>query len=116
MPFLRLDTTERLDDSAKRALCSALSRALSEVTGKPEQYVMVAVSDGLAMCHQGAPGPTAFVEVRAIGGLSPDVNATLSKRLCATLSETLGVPGARVFLNFTSVEGSNWGHNGSVFG
>ena len=67
MPFIRLETTERLPADQKASLCAALSRLCSDTIGKPEGYVMAAVHDQVAMIHAGAPGPAAFVEVRSIG-------------------------------------------------
>jgi len=61
MPLIKLDTTERLSDEAKKTLCTKLSRICAETIGKPETYVMVAVADGLAMLHAGKPGPAATI-------------------------------------------------------
>jgi len=67
------------------------------------------------MVHAGADGPTAFVDVRSIGGLSAKVNRALAARVCQLLGE-VGIPGGRVYLNFTDVPASHWGHDGSTFG
>ncbi|MGC4119385.1 MAG: phenylpyruvate tautomerase MIF-related protein [Myxococcales bacterium] len=116
MPLIKLDTTESLSDDAKKVLCTRLSRLCAETTGKPETYVMVVVTDGVAMLHAGKPGPAAFVDVRAIGGLNGTVNGALAEKVCKALLEIAKVPGDRVYLNFTSLEAANWGHDGSTFG
>jgi phenylpyruvate tautomerase PptA (4-oxalocrotonate tautomerase family) len=64
----------------------------------------------------GNPGAAAFVDVRSIGGLTNNVNRKLSQQVCKLLNDSLGVPENRVYLNFTEVEASNWGWNGSTFG
>jgi phenylpyruvate tautomerase len=115
MPLLKLDTTQRLSDPDKRALCARLSRICAETLGKPEAYVMVVVADGVAMLHGGEPGPAAFADVRSIGGLSGKVNAALSERICKALHELAHVPADRVYLNFVSMEASSWGHDGATF-
>jgi phenylpyruvate tautomerase len=69
-----------------------------------------------ARLKSGNPGDAAFVDVRSIGGLTGDVNRTLSQRICKLLNDSLGVPENRVYLNFTDVQASNWGWNGSTFG
>jgi phenylpyruvate tautomerase PptA (4-oxalocrotonate tautomerase family) len=115
MPLIRLETTARLDELEQRSLCAKLSRIAAEVIGKPEQYVQAVVADGVAMLHGGTEGPAAFVDVRSIGGLDAKVNRTLAARICGLLG-AIGIPGERVYLNFTDVSASSWGHDGATFG
>jgi phenylpyruvate tautomerase PptA (4-oxalocrotonate tautomerase family) len=93
----------------------ALSRIVAEAIGKPEDYVMVTVSQA-AILMSGKPGEAAFVDLRSIGGFSHDVNRQLSQKLCRLLHESLGVPESRIYLNFTEVAASNWGWKGATFG
>jgi phenylpyruvate tautomerase len=92
-----------------------LSKAVAETIGKPEQYVLVTINPAV-MLLSGKPGNAAFADVRSIGGLSGDVNRLLAQRVCALLSDALGIPPDRVYLNFTDVKAANWGWNGSTFG
>jgi phenylpyruvate tautomerase PptA (4-oxalocrotonate tautomerase family) len=115
MPLLKLETTVALADDKRQALLASLSKTLAEVTGKPEQYVMITANQ-VAMQMAGKPGDAAFVDVRGIGGLSGEVNRRLSQQLCRLLNETLGVPPNRIYLNFTEFEASNWGWQGNTFG
>jgi phenylpyruvate tautomerase PptA (4-oxalocrotonate tautomerase family) len=96
-------------------LLAALSRIVAETVGKPEDYVMVTVSQA-AMLMSGKPGEAAFVDLRSIGGLSHEVNRQLSQKLCRLLNESLEVPQSRIYLNFTEVAASNWGWKGATFG
>ena len=116
MPLLKLETTVALSDEDKRkSLLAALSKAVAGAIGKPEQYVMVSISHpDIAM--SGKPGNAAFVDIRSIGGLSGDVNRKLSQQVCKLLTDSLGTPPERVYLNFTDMEAGNWGWNGSTFG
>src|ERR1035441_10365965 len=115
MPLLKLETTVVLSEDNRKALLASLSKAVAETIGKPEQYVMVTVGQA-AMLMFGNPGAAAFVDVRSIGGLTNDVNRKLSQNLCKLLNDSLGVPKDRIYVNFTDVEASNWGWNGSTFG
>jgi phenylpyruvate tautomerase PptA (4-oxalocrotonate tautomerase family) len=92
-----------------------LSKTVAETIGKPEQYVMVSASQA-AMQMSGNPGDAAFVDVRSIGGLTHDVNRKLSQKVCKLLNDSIGVPPNRIYLNFSDVEASHWGWNGSTFG
>jgi phenylpyruvate tautomerase len=116
MPLIKLETTETLTAAGRRGLCEKLSKLCAAEIGKPEQYVQALVVDGVAMLHGGVAGPAAFVDVRSIGGLSAKVCQALAAQVCALLDRDLGVPGARVYLNFTEVAAAKWGHDGSTFG
>ncbi len=115
MPLLKLETTVVLPEERRKALLAALSRLVAETIGKPEQYVMVAVSQA-AIQMSGSAGEAAFVDVRSIGGLGGEVNRRLSQKVCSLLNESLGVPPNRVYLNFTDVPAADWGWKGNTFG
>ena len=115
MPLLKLETSAALPEDKRKALLAALSKAVAETIGKPEQYVMVTAGQA-AMVMSGKPGDGAFVDLRSIGGLSDAVNRKLSQQVCKLLKDSLGISPDRVYLNFTDVDAGNWGWNGSTFG
>src|SRR5208282_347171 len=115
MPLLKLETTVVLPEAKRQALLASLSKIVAETIGKPQQYVMVAASQA-AMQMSGNPGDAAFVDVRSIGGLTHEVNRKLSQKVCQLLHDSLGIPPDRIYLNFTDVQASHWGWNGSTFG
>jgi phenylpyruvate tautomerase len=115
MPLLKLEATVALTDDKRKALLASLSKVMADTTGKPEEYVMITVTQ-TAILMSGKSGDAAFAEIRGIGGLSGDVNRQLSQKVCRLLNESLGVPPNRIYLNFTEVEAANWGWNGSTFG
>src|SRR6266446_9611336 len=114
MPLLKLETTVVLSEDKQKALLAALSKTVAETIGKPEQYVMVTLSQA-AMLMSGNQGKAAFVDLRSIGGLTDDVNRKLSQKICKLLNDALAVPENRVYLNFSDVAANNWGWNGSTF-
>lgn len=114
MPLLKLETTIVPAEDKRKALLASLSKLTADSIGKPEEYVMVTMSPA-AMLMSGKPGDAALVEVRSIGGLSPDVTRTLAQKICALLADSLGVPKNRIYLNFAEIEASNWGWSGSTF-
>jgi phenylpyruvate tautomerase len=115
MPLLKIETTVTLSEDKRKGLLASLSKLVAVTIGKPEQYVMVTSSQA-AMVMSGKPGDAAFVDIRSIGGLSSDVNRKLSQQVCKLLTDSLGIPTNRVYLNFTDIEAANWGWNGSTFG
>ena len=115
MPLLKLETTVALSEEQRRNLLGSLSKAVASAIGKPEQYVMVSLSQS-AMLMSGKGGEAAFVDIRSIGGLNGEVNRKLSQQICKLLKDALGIAPNRVYLNFTDVAAGNWGWNGSTFG
>ncbi len=115
MPLLKLETTVPLPEEKGKPLLTALSKAVAGTIGKPEQYVMVTVSQS-AMLMSGKSGDAAFVDIRSIGGLNGETNRKLSQQICKLLKDSLGIAPDRVYLNFTDAEAANWGWNGNTFG
>jgi phenylpyruvate tautomerase PptA (4-oxalocrotonate tautomerase family) len=115
MPLLKLETTVTLSEDKRKDLLASLSKAVAGTIGKPEQYVMVTISQA-AIVMSGKPGDAAFVDIRSIGGLSDEVNRKLSQQVCKLLFDFLGISADRVYLNFTDIDAGNWGWSGSTFG
>ncbi len=115
MPLLKLETTVPLPDDKGKPLLAALSKAVAGTIGKPEQYVMITVSQS-AILMSGKAGDAAFVDIRSIGGLNAETNRKLSQQICKLLKDSLGIAPDRVYLNFTDVEAGSWGWNGNTFG
>src|SRR6266478_5675768 len=115
MPLLKIETTVALSDDKRQALLGTLSKIVAETIGKPEQYVMVVINSA-SILMSGKPGDAAFVDVRSIGGLSDAVNRQLSDKICALLKQSHGIAAERIYLNFTDVDGANWGWKGNTFG
>jgi len=115
MPCLRVQVSAVAADEKKKAVLNVLSAVVSEILGKPEQYVMI-VMEQSAIMMSGSDAPAAFVDMRSIGKLNQKTNTQLTQRICAVFEEKLGIPAERVFLNFTDVAASNWGWNSRTFG
>jgi phenylpyruvate tautomerase PptA (4-oxalocrotonate tautomerase family) len=116
MPLLKLETNVVVTPTEQQPLLTSLSKIVAETTGKPEQYVMITLGPTCSILMSGKPDDAAFVDIRGIGGLSPDVNRRLSEKVCALLSQCLRIQPNRVYLNFTDIEAANWGWNGETFG
>ena len=115
MPLLKLEASVPIDKVKQERLIPALSRILSDVTGKPEAYSMVTLTE-TAGGMGGAIKPIAFADVRGIGGFTPKVNAEISKRIAELLKKELNINSENVYLTFTEVAATNWGWKGGTFG
>ena len=116
MPLIRVETSAHCDNASKDALAIALLKILAKTLAKPEAYTQALIIDGASISFGLKPGPAAFVMVKSIGGLSPELNASLSKAICAELESAIGVKSDRIYINFANVHGSDWGWNGNTFG
>jgi len=117
MPLIELDTScEVAEVSKKQALVAGLSRLAAEGAGKPEQYVMACVRDGVAMVMSGQAGPCALVTVKAVGGLNKSVNQGLASKITQMLQKELAIPPERVYITFEELDAGHWAWKGKTFG
>ncbi|NOQ93072.1 MAG: hypothetical protein GQ547_00375 [Methylophaga sp.] len=111
MPYLNIVTNQSIDDES--ALLKAASQTVSLSSGKPENYVMVAVEAKATMLMGGSDAPTAFLDYRALG--LPADRKAFSDALCTLITEQLGIAGDRIYISMTDSERQNWGWNHSTF-
>lgn len=69
-----------------------------------------------AMSFGGSPSPAAYVEVKNIGELSPDLARRVSATVTEVVAHGLGIPSDRIYIEMTEAEGERWGYGGSTFG
>ena len=58
-------------------IIKALSRAVAETVGKPEQWVMVSLTTDKPMCYSGTEAPCAYGELISIGAIGGEKNKTV---------------------------------------
>ncbi|MFN3077213.1 MAG: phenylpyruvate tautomerase MIF-related protein [Alphaproteobacteria bacterium] len=114
MPMLKIQTNVTLAAEAAEALLTEASRTVAGTLGKPENYVMVSLQQGLPMMFAGSSAPLAYLELKSIG-LADGQTSPASKALCALMDKALGVPPSRVYIEFANAPGRMWGYNGGTF-
>jgi len=112
MPYLHVHTNIEVADKA--AFLQRCSQTAAAALGKPESYVMVELSDNRPMLFGGSNAPLAFVKLASLG-LPSSKTAELSATLCGLLGDLLGVPAARIYIDFAAPERSMFGWNGGTF-
>lgn len=112
MPYIKIQTNAELTD--KQELLKNLSSVASEGIGKPETYIMTALSSLEAMTFGGSSKPAVFIECKSIG-LKEDQTARLSALLCSFCKDELNVPEDRIYIEFSSAKGIMWGWDGKTF-
>jgi phenylpyruvate tautomerase PptA (4-oxalocrotonate tautomerase family) len=114
MPLLKIQTNTPLDAGRKAALAASASRAVADMLGKPERYVMVSVEENPSMLFAGSDAPLAYLELKSIG-LPVAGGEACSAALAALLAEQLDLPAERVYIEFADVPPDRWGWNGGTF-
>mmetsp|Transcript_5799 Transcript_5799/g.15463 ORF Transcript_5799/g.15463 Transcript_5799/m.15463 type:complete len:116 (-) Transcript_5799:189-536(-) len=115
MPTFILHTNVALE--SKDEFLANLSTLLSEMLGKPLQYIMVGYQH-MPMMMGGSPDPCAFVYLASLGSFSNGgpKNKEYSKIVTEYISPRLNVPAQRVYIEFADPPRTHFGWNGSTFG
>ena len=116
MPLIKLQTSAQCSTEKKEEITLGLSRICAEGIGKPESFVASLFEESAATSFAGTICPVAFLEVKSIGGLTPEVNKKLSKAICEYMNDQLNIPPTHTYINFIDIPAANWGCNGSTFG
>jgi phenylpyruvate tautomerase PptA (4-oxalocrotonate tautomerase family) len=91
-----------------------LSALVAEQLGKPERYVMVAFAPQRPMLFANVGNPCAYLALKSIG-LPAAKTPALSATLCQLIEDELGIPKARIYIEFTDSERAMWGWDGKTF-
>ncbi len=113
MPYFSIETSKKIDIKETEKLMKKASRFLAEMMTKPERAIMVAIKPGTPLIFGGTDEPAAFVRIKALGldkGRCPE----FSGKVCGFLEKEIGVPGNRVFIEFTDIDGKCFGYNGNT--
>ena len=114
MPFIKIQTNQRLSESDARALASQASASVAGLLGKPEAYVMVSVESNTVMQFAGNDDPLAYLELKSIG-LPQSITASTSRALCDLIAKETGIAMNRIYIEFTDAPRHMWGWNGDTF-
>ncbi|WP_204102333.1 MULTISPECIES: phenylpyruvate tautomerase MIF-related protein [Spirulina sp. CCY15215] len=115
MPLIKVQSTESPDAEKVKILLKSLSEKLAQHLGKPESYVMTAFEGNVPMTFAGSPDRVCFLEIKSIGTMKPEQTKAMSQDFCHTISQDLGVPGDRIYIEFADAERHLWGWKGTTF-
>lgn len=114
MPYLSIQTNQPIPAAQHPALLQAASRAVADILGKPERYVMVALAPAVPMLFAGDDTPAAYLTLKSIG--LPEARcAELSASLCELVEAQLQIPPARTYIEFIDAPRGRWGWNSATF-
>ena len=111
MPLLSISTNKKIKN--EQDLLAKSSSFISSMLNKPENFVMVKLSDSLDMYFAGTNQPCCFIEIKSIGSLKP---SKISKSICEFFSNELQISTERIFILFQDVDSNMWAWNNKTFG
>lgn len=117
MPFVQVHTSASpIPEERARALLKQLSQSLAQNLRKPESYVMTSLVSNARMTFAGTDAPACCVEVKSIGGITPQTTKAMTREITALVGRELGLAPDRVFVVFADIPGHLWGYNGDTLG
>lgn len=114
MPLVSLTTNSPDIETRKAGVLERLSRAVADMLGKPERFVMVKIEHNRDMWFAGSDAPLAYVELKSIGLPGERVKA-FSAELCQLVADEISVFPDRIYIEFTDAPRHLWGWNSSTF-
>ncbi len=115
MPLLTLITNLDVAADEQIPLLSTLSTLVTQLLGKPQSYVMTILQDNQPMLMGGTEEPSAYLQLKSLG-LPEDSTTGFSAALCDTITEQLGIPANRIYIEFSNPPRHLWGWNRGTFG
>jgi phenylpyruvate tautomerase len=116
MPLLRIQISHpSVSESSSSALQAEGAEIISQEIGKSLDFVMVLVEAGVSASFGEKTSPVAYLEVKNVGELIPEVTSRLAQRLSALIEEELSIPKDRIYIEFQKSERHLWGWNGKTF-
>lgn len=113
MPFIRIETSEKITKEKQAALTRELGDAIELIKGKSERWLMLDFSGERAMAFSGDAGRCAMITVKLFGSASDGEYGALTERICRIAEKSLSLPRDRVYVQYEEV--SHWGWNGANF-
>lgn len=114
MPYLKIETNKSEDDSVIPGLLKKTSVFISNLLGKPEEYIMVSIENETGMMFGGSIKPAAYIELKSIG-LPREKCPMYAEKICEFMESELAIPPDRIYIDFCDLERKMFGWNKSTF-
>ncbi|KAM7526541.1 hypothetical protein LguiA_016443 [Lonicera macranthoides] len=108
MPCLYISTNVSLEGVDTDSIFSEATKAVAQIIGKPESFVMVLLKGAILISFGGNKEPAAFAEIVSMGGINSQVKKNLITTIGTILQNKLSIPRTRFFLKvFDTTIGRN---------
>ena len=118
MPLIIIKSSvSNLSTEVKELMHEQCQVALSSILQKSRDYVMSILEPELEMSFAGeSKAPVAYIEIKNVGILSPEVTSELTGEVSNIIEKNLGVCADRMYIEFQESQRHLWGYDGSTFG
>ncbi|KAI9154561.1 hypothetical protein LWI28_028103 [Acer negundo] len=108
MPCLYISTNVNLDAVDIDPVFSDATKAVADIIGKPEHFVMVVLKGSVPISFNGNKEPAAYAEIVSMGGINREVKRKLIATIGSVLQAKLSIPKTRFFLKvYDTTAGQN---------
>lgn len=114
MPMISTKTNVAISGEQELTLKSELGKAISILSGKSEQWLMLSLEDNCRLYFKGDNSkPIAYVEVKVFGKIDYSQSNKLTAKICEIFGNVLAIDASNVYIKYEEVD--MWGWNGSNF-
>ena len=114
MPYIKTTTSAKLTDSDKQILKDKLGELIALFPGKSEQWLMIAINDGVSMAFRGdMTTPCAMIEIDIFGAASKSTYDNVTRAVCEAVSEIIKVDADHIYVKYGECD--KWGYDGFNF-
>ena len=113
MPFIRIETSEKINEEAKEELTRRLGEAISIIPGKSERWLMLDFCAERNMAFSGEDGSCAMVTVKLFGSANSKFYNKLTARITEITEDVLSLSPTRTYVQYEEVY--HWGYGGENF-
>lgn len=114
MPMILTKTNIAISAEKELELKAAFGKAIETLSGKSEGWLMLSFEDNCRLWFKGGnDSPIAFIMVQVYGKIDYSQSNKLTGKLCALMSDILGIDPQNVYVKYEEVD--MWGWNSSNF-
>ena len=114
MPYIRIETSQSMDEAKTAQILKETSLFMSRLLGKPEKVFMVSICGNTPMMFSGDTEPAAYVAVKSIG-LTADKCVGYAQAICDFIQTMLEVAPERTYIDFAAIDGKMFAWNRQTF-
>lgn len=114
MPMIQTKTNIEITPEQETALKNALGKAITVLSGKSEQWLMLSFEDKCRLYFRGDnSSPAAFIEVKVYGKIDYTQSNKLTGEICRIFNDILSISPDKIYVKYEEVE--MWGWNSNNF-
>ena len=112
MPYIAINTSQKLSDAQKEKIKAELGRLIAIIPTKIEAYLMVDFSDARTFYKAGQKVEGAFIDLRLFRKSEFEPKKKFTEETLKMLSSELGIKKENMYL--TIMEFDDWGSDGTL--